>query len=33
VSAVVVFVPQIAILFTLIGALEHSGYLPRAAPW
>jgi ferrous iron transport protein B len=30
VSAVVVFVPQIAILFTLIGALEHSGYLPRA---
>ena len=30
ISAVVVFVPQIAILFTLIGALEHSGYLPRA---
>ncbi len=30
VSAVVVFVPQIAILFTLIGALEQSGYLPRA---
>ncbi len=30
VSAVVVFVPQIAILFALIGALEHSGYLPRA---
>jgi ferrous iron transport protein B len=30
VSAVVVFLPQIAILFTLIGALEHSGYLPRA---
>ncbi len=30
VSAVVVFVPQIAILFTMIGALEHSGYLPRA---
>ena len=30
VSAVVVFVPQIAILFALIGTLEHSGYLPRA---
>ncbi len=30
ISAVVVFVPQIAILFTLIGALEQSGYLPRA---
>ncbi|OGR49956.1 MAG: hypothetical protein A2X37_11650 [Elusimicrobia bacterium GWA2_66_18] len=30
VSAVAVFVPQIAILFTLIGALEQSGYLPRA---
>ncbi|MFI5360495.1 MAG: ferrous iron transporter B, partial [Elusimicrobiota bacterium] len=30
ISAVVVFVPQIAILFTMIGALEHSGYLPRA---
>lgn len=30
VSAVVVFVPQIAILFTLIGFLEQSGYLPRA---
>ncbi len=29
-AAVVVFVPQIAILFTLIGILEHSGYLPRA---
>lgn len=29
-SAVFVFVPQIAILFTLIGFLEHSGYLPRA---
>lgn len=31
VSAVVVFVPQIAILFALIGLLEQSGYLPRAA--
>ena len=30
ISAVVVFVPQIAILFSMIGALEHSGYLPRA---
>jgi ferrous iron transport protein B len=30
ISAVVVFVPQIAILFTLIGFLEQSGYLPRA---
>ncbi|MBI5246140.1 MAG: ferrous iron transporter B [Elusimicrobia bacterium] len=30
VSAVVVFVPQIAILFTMIGFLEQSGYLPRA---
>ncbi len=30
ISAVVVFVPQIAILFAMIGALEHSGYLPRA---
>lgn len=30
VSAVVVFVPQIAILFALIGTLEQSGYLPRA---
>lgn len=29
VSAVVTFVPQIAILFLLIGALEQSGYLPR----
>jgi ferrous iron transport protein B len=29
-SAVLTFVPQIAILFTLIGALEQSGYLPRA---
>ena len=31
ISAVVQFVPQIAILFTLIGILEQSGYLPRAA--
>jgi ferrous iron transport protein B len=30
VSAVAVFVPQIAILFCLIGFLEASGYLPRA---
>lgn len=30
VSAVVVFVPQIAILFTMIGFLEQSGWLPRA---
>lgn len=30
IAAVVVFVPQIAILFTLIGFLEQSGYLPRA---
>jgi ferrous iron transport protein B len=30
VSAVVVFVPQIALLFLMIGALEQSGYLPRA---
>lgn len=30
ISAVVVFVPQIAILFTLTGFLEQSGYLPRA---
>ncbi|MDE2038506.1 MAG: ferrous iron transporter B [Elusimicrobia bacterium] len=29
-SAVATFVPQIAILFLLIGALEQSGYLPRA---
>ena len=29
-SAVATFVPQIAILFALIGALEQSGYLPRA---
>lgn len=31
VGAVVVFVPQIAILFFLIGLLEYSGYLPRIA--
>lgn len=30
ISAVAVFVPQIAILFTMIGFLEQSGYLPRA---
>ena len=30
VSAVAVFIPQIAILFALIGFLEQSGYLPRA---
>jgi ferrous iron transport protein B len=30
ISAVVVFVPQIAILFAMIGFLEQSGYLPRA---
>lgn len=30
VAAVAVFVPQIALLFTLIGLLEQSGYLPRA---
>lgn len=30
VSAVAVFVPQIAVLFALIGFLEQSGYLPRA---
>ena len=30
VSAVIVFVPQIAILFAMIGFLEQSGYLPRA---
>jgi len=30
ISAVVVFVPQIAILFTIIGCLEQCGYLPRA---
>lgn len=31
VGAVLVFVPQIAILFFLIGLLEYSGYLPRVA--
>jgi ferrous iron transport protein B len=31
VGAVVVFIPQIAILFFLIGLLEYSGYLPRIA--
>lgn len=31
VGSVLVFVPQIAILFTLIALLELSGYLPRAA--
>lgn len=31
VGSVLVFVPQIAILFTLIAILELSGYLPRAA--
>jgi ferrous iron transport protein B len=30
VSAVVTFLPQIAILFLMIGFLEQSGYLPRA---
>ncbi len=30
ISAVATFIPQIAILFTLIGFLEQSGYLPRA---
>jgi ferrous iron transport protein B len=30
ISAVATFVPQIAILFILIGFLEQSGYLPRA---
>ncbi len=30
VAAVATFVPQIAILFTVIGVLEQSGYLPRA---
>ena len=30
IAAVAVFVPQIAILFTMIGFLEQSGYLPRA---
>ncbi len=31
VGAVVVFLPQIAILFAFIGVLEHSGYMARAA--
>ncbi len=31
VGSVLVFVPQIAILFFLIGLLEYSGYLPRVA--
>ncbi len=31
IGAVLVFVPQIAILFLLIGLLEYSGYLPRVA--
>ena len=31
VGSVLVFVPQIAILFFLIGILEYSGYLPRIA--
>lgn len=31
VGSVIVFVPQIAILFLLIGLLEYSGYLPRVA--
>lgn len=30
ISAVATFIPQIAILFILIGFLEQSGYLPRA---
>ena len=30
ISAVATFIPQIAILFALIGFLEQSGYLPRA---
>lgn len=30
-GSVLVFVPQIAILFFLIGILEYSGYLPRVA--
>lgn len=30
-GSVLVFVPQIAILFFLIGLLEYSGYLPRVA--
>ena len=31
VGSVLVFLPQIAILFTVIGVLEHSGYMSRAA--
>jgi ferrous iron transport protein B len=31
VGAVIVFVPQIALLFVLLGSLEDSGYLARAA--
>ena len=31
VGSVLVFLPQIAILFTAIGVLEHSGYMSRAA--
>ncbi len=31
VGSVLVFLPQIAILFTVIGLLEHSGYMSRAA--
>lgn len=31
VGSVLVFVPQIAILFLLIGVLEYTGYLPRVA--
>ena len=31
VGSVLVFLPQIAILFTFIGLLEHSGYMARAA--
>jgi ferrous iron transport protein B len=31
VGSVVVFLPQIAILFAFIGVLEHSGYMARAA--
>lgn len=31
VGAVIKFLPQIAILFTVIGVLEHSGYMARAA--
>lgn len=30
-GSVLVFLPQIAILFTFIGLLEHSGYMARAA--